>query len=353
MSDYSFLEQLLQSPGTSSYEAKPARLWREKAREYGAQVTRDAYGNSFAAFGDSTDLTVMIAGHIDEIGLIITHVDDKGYLYFSGIGIGDGRNLMGQRVRVVNEDGEEYIGVIGRKAPHLSAGNEQSKRVKLDELWIDIGAQGKEDALKRVQPGAFAVHEAPPVRMGEHRLVSKALDNRVGAFIALEAAREAAKAGATARVVATATTQEEIGGIGANVATYHVNPDLAIALDVGHATDVPDVSPKLAGEVHLGKGPAIEFGSTVHQGVAKRLRDTAREADLPFQTSFSPRRTFTDADHMAAIRTGAPTVLLSIPNRYMHSPIEMVDLRDVDSAIQLLARFIARIRERDELLPQD
>src|SRR5690625_4943913 len=221
MSDYSFLEQLLQSPGTSSYEAKPARLWREKAREYGAQVTRDAYGNSFAAFGDSTDLTVMIAGHIDEIGLIITHVDDKGYLYFSGIGIGDGRNLMGQRVRVVNEDGEEYIGVIGRKAPHLSAGNEQSKRVKLDELWIDIGAQGKEDALKRVQPGAFAVHEAPPVRMGEHRVVSKALANRAVAP-ALAASRAASRAmKAPTRVVETATTQEEIGGIGANVATYH------------------------------------------------------------------------------------------------------------------------------------
>ena len=351
MAEYEFLRNLLQSPGVSSFEALPAGVWREQARKYGAEVDVDAYGNSFARFGEGGKPRVMLAGHIDEIGLLITYVDDSGLLFFTGVGVSEGSGLAGQRVRVVAES-EQLLGVIGKKPAHLTTNDDRSKRVKLESLWIDIGARDKEDALRRVKPGAFAVFEAPTIELGESRWVSKALDNRVGAFIALEAARRAQAAGAGAEVVAAATTQEEIAGVGANVAAYRIEPHLAVALDLTHASDVPDVDRKISGEISLGKGPVLELGATVHGGLMRRLRECAEREGIPYQAGFSGRRTATDADAIAKVRTGAPTILISIPNRYMHSSCELVDLHDVEAAILLLERFISGLEGTDDLLPQ-
>ena len=347
-----FLTNLLQSPGVSSFEGLPAKVWRDQARAYGAQVETDAYGNSFARFGVGGSPRVMLAGHIDEIGLLITYIDDKGLLFFTGVGIGEGSGLAGQRVRVVSE-GQQVLGVIGRKPPHVSSNEDRSKRVKLESLWIDIGAKDKDDALRRVQPGSFAVFEAPVIQLSENRWASKAMDNRIGAFVALEAAQRAAAAGAKAEVVAAATTQEEIAGVGANVAAYRVEPDLAVALDLTHATDVPDVDKKSQGEIGMGKGPVLEVGATVHQGLMKRLRECADREGIPYQRGFSGRRTATDADDIAKVRGGAPTILVSVPNRYMHSAVEIVDLEDVEGAIRLLERFIVGLEGTKDLYPQE
>ncbi|HEX7004142.1 MAG TPA: M42 family metallopeptidase [Trueperaceae bacterium] len=352
MTQYDFLRDLLQSPGVSSFEGLPAKVWRDQARAYGAEVETDAYGNSFARFGKGGSPRVMLAGHVDEIGLLITYVDDAGLLYFTGVGINEGSGLPGQRVRVVSE-GNELPGVIGRKAPHLSGSDDRGKRVKLESLWIDIGARNKEDALKRVQPGSFAVFEAPVIELGDNRWASKAMDDRVGAFVALEAARRASASGAKAEIVAAATTQEEISGVGANVAAYRIEPDLAIALDLTHASDVPDVDKKSQGEIELGKGPVLEVGATVHQGLMQRLRECAEKEGVPYQRGFSGRRTATDADDIAKVRSGAPTILVSVPNRYMHSPVEIVDLNDVEGAIKLLERFIVELEGAGDLYPRD
>ncbi|MEX2535523.1 MAG: M42 family peptidase [Trueperaceae bacterium] len=350
MAEYEFLKQLLQSPGVSSFEGLPAGLWREQARELGAQVTTDAYGNSFAGFGEGGGPRVLLAGHIDEIGLLITYIDESGLLYFTGVGISSGEGLPGQRVRVVS-DSEQVLGVIGRKPAHLTSNDERSKRIKLEGLWIDIGAEDRDDALQRVQPGCFAVFEAPVIELSENRWASKAMDNRIGAYIALEAAGRAAAAGARAQIIAAATTQEEIAGVGANVATYGIRPDLAIALDLTHASDVPDVEKKTQGDIRLGKGPVIELGATIHQSLAKRIRECAQREEIPFQTGFSGRRTATDADDIAKVRYGAPTILISVPNRYMHSPSEVVDLNDVEGAVLLLERFLCGLEGMEDLLP--
>lgn len=352
MSTRDFLQRLLQSPGASSFEALPAKLWRAEARKSGADVSSDAYGNSFARFGTGRRPRVMLAGHIDEIGLLITYVDESGLLYFTGIGISEGSQLPGQRVRVVTET-EQVNGVIGRKPDHLMNADERGKKVKLDSLWIDIGAENREDAQRRVQPGSFAVFEQPVLKMGEHRWASKAMDNRVGAFIALTAAQRASAAGASCELVAAATVQEEISGVGANVAAYEVEPDLAIVLDLTHASDVPNVEKKKQGDIRLGGGPVLEIGATVHQALARRLRGCAEREDISVQFGFSGVRTATDADDIPKVRTGAPTLLLSIPNRYMHSPSEMVDIRDVDSAILLLERFLCELEDIGDLLPTD
>jgi putative aminopeptidase FrvX len=352
MEQHAFLKRLLESPGTSSFEGLPARLWREEAARHGATVTSDAYGNSFARFGGGRGPRVMLAGHIDEIGLLVTYIDENGLLYFTGVGISDGGQLPGQRVRVVTED-SQILGVVGRKPEHLVPTEERGKRVKLEALWIDIGAKDREDAMTRVRPGSFAVFEAQVLELSETRWASKAMDNRVGAYVALEAARRAAAAGATAEIVAAATTQEEISGVGANVAAYSVEPDLAIALDLTHASDVPDVEKKQQGDIRLGRGPVLEVGATVHQGLAKRLRECAEREGIPLQAGFSGRRTATDADDIPKIRGGAPTILISIPNRYMHTPSEVVDMGDVENAVLLLERFLVGLEESANLLPTD
>lgn len=349
--DASFLHNLLQAPGTSAFEAKPAAIWRAQAEAYGATVQRDTYGNSFAAFGRSrpeAPLRVMLAGHLDEIGLIVTHIDKEGFLYFKGVGGWDSQQLVGQRVRVVGYK-SELLGVIGKKPIHLMESEERTKVSKIESLWIDIGAKSGDEAKAHVRAGDFAVIEQPVVELLNGRLVSKAIDNRLGAYVVLEAARRAFEAGAKAEAVAVATVQEEIGGVGAYIASYTLAPDVAIAVDVTHATDVPSVDVKREGEKPFGSGPELSVGSYVHRGVLARLIETAEAQGIPYSLGTSPARTYTDADDIAKNRTGVPTAVVSIPNRYMHSPNEMVDPEDVENVIKLIAAFIQGLDEGVDL----
>ena len=335
--DKSFLTALLAAPGTSSFESKPAAVWREEAQKRGAEVRSDSYGNTFATFGEGGSPRVLLAGHVDEIGLLITYIDDEGRLYFKGVGGWDAQQLVGQRVRVVGYQGE-LLGVIGKKPIHLMSADDRRKVSKLEDMWIDIGAKDGDDAKAHVRAGDFAVIEQPVLELLNGRIVSKAIDNRIGAFIVLEAARRSADSGA--EVIAVATVQEEIGGIGAYVASNAVQPDVAIAVDVTHATDIPGVNKKQEGETSFGSGPELTVGSYVHRGVLEMLRETAEREDISYSIGISTRGTGTDADDLAKNRGGVPTAVVSIPNRYMHSPNEMIDPEDLENVIKLLAKFI-------------
>lgn len=344
--DISFLERLLDSPGPSGFESRPARVWRDEARSF-ARTWSDVVGNSYAAVRREARPLVLLAGHIDEIGLQVTHADESGLLYFGGIGGWDPQVLVGQRVRVLGADGD-VPGVIGRKAIHLIEPKERDKAVKVKKLWIDVGAKSRSQIEELgVRVGDPAVLDAGMVRLAGDRVASRAIDNRVGAFIVLEALRRVAGADGRAGAVAVATAQEEIGysGGGARTSAFGLGPDVALVVDVTHATDVPEVDKSQVGEHSLGGGPVLTRGSATHPAVFELLAETAREHGIEYSIQAAPLRTSTDADAIHLARGGIPTGLVSVPNRYMHSPSEMVSISDLFATARLLAAFVARLDE--------
>ena len=344
--DISFLERLLDAPGPSGFESRPARAWREEALTF-AEAWTDVVGNSYAAVRPDSRPLVLLAGHIDEIGLQVTHADKSGLLYFGGIGGWDPQVLVGQRVRVLGAKGD-VAGVIGRKAIHLIEPKERDKAVKVKKLWIDVGAGSREELKELgVRVGDPAVLDAGMVRLAGDRVASRAIDNRVGAFVVLEALRLVADREGRAGAVAVATAQEEIGysGGGARASAFGLSPDVALVVDVTHATDVPEVEKSEVGDHSLGGGPVLTRGSVTHPLVFELLAEIAEEREIPYTIQAAPLRTATDADAIHLARGGVPTGLVSIPNRYMHSPSEMVAVSDLFHAAELLAAFVERLDE--------
>ncbi len=348
-----FLTRLLDSPGPSGFETAPARVWRDEATEFAAQVSTDVSGNSVAAINPDSRPRVMLAGHIDEIGLMVVHVDDDGYVYFSTIGGWDPQVLVGQRVLIASKN-KHVDGVIGKKAVHMLDTEERSQVSKVSSLWIDIGAKSKKDALRRIRVGDPAVLAVPTVRLPNGRLISRSIDNRIGAFVVLEALRILAKGRPKASVYAVATSQEEIGwsGGGARTSATRIDPDVAVVVDVCHATDHPDAEKKRHGDFKLGGGPVISRGSAANPQVVEMLIETAEAQRIPHSLAAAPSDTGTDADAIFSARQGIATGLVSIPNRYMHSPNEMVDLADVERAAKLLAAFARRVTGKTDFTPQ-
>ena len=332
-----FLKHLLDAPGPSGFEGRAAQVWRDHARGF-AEVRGDVMGNSIAVANPEGSPTIMLAGHVDEIGLIVTYVDDQGYAYVGPIGGWDPQVLVGQRVRFLGRDGE-VRGVIGKKPIHLMKPEERDKSSKLTDLWVDIGAANKAEALARIEVGDCGVIDAQSMELPNGRLVSRAIDNRVGAFVVLEALRRYAEQPGKARVVAVATTQEEIAwrGGGALAAAVGVAPAMAVVVDVTFATDHPGVEKKEHGEATIGGGPVLTRGSVISPIVFRLLRDAADRRKIPYTLHAAGRESFTDADAVHNSREGVATALLSIPNRYMHSPNEMVALEDLDRAAELIA----------------
>jgi endoglucanase len=342
--DLDFLRRLLAAPGPSSFESRPAAVFRERAEGLGLHVRQDAYGSVFAVAGEGTGPRLLLSGHIDEIGLLIAHVDEKGFAWVQAIGGWDAQQLVGQRVRIVGRDGD-VVGLIGKKPVHRMSPEDRRRPSKLSELWIDVGARDRDDALAVVAPGDVAVIDQPLVELRNGRLASKAIDDRIGAYVALETARRVAEAGIGCEVVASATVQEEIGGVGAAAAAFGLEPDVAIAIDVTHATDVPGLDARAEGEHALGSGPELSIGSYVHRGVFEALRATAEAEGIATTVGIAARRTATDADQLARARAGVPSAVVAIPNRYMHSPNEMVDPDDVEAVVALLTAFARRLPE--------
>ncbi len=280
--DTTLLKALLEAPGPSGFEGRPAHVYAEAARAFTEHVEVDAYGSVYAAVRPGGRPHVLLAGHIDEIGLLVTYVDERGFVYFTGLGGWDPLQLIGQRVKVLGRDGD-VAGVIGRKPVHVLSEDEKQKLPKLKDLWIDIGARDGAEAERFVRPGDAAVLDQPVIELLNGRIVSKALDDRIGAFIALEVAR---RSRGPAGVTAVATVQEEIDGMGARVAAHRARPDVAIALDVTHAVDTPGMEKKEHGVTALGSGVELSVGSYAHRGLLVRLARPGRGARRPRHPRF-------------------------------------------------------------------
>ncbi len=344
-SSVAFLKRLLDTPGPSGFEGAPARVWRAEAETF-SSVKADVVGNSLATIEGSGGPTILLAGHIDEIGVIVTYIDENGYTYFEPIGGWDPQVLVGQRMRFLGRNGDVF-GVIGKKPIHLMKPDEREKASKITDLWVDIGVKNKAEAMEHLEIGDAGVIDARVMEMPNNRIVSRAIDDRIGAFVVLEALRRyAAKPGA-ARVIAAATTQEEIGyaGGGARVAAQQLDARMAIAVDVTFATDHPGVEKKELGEHNVGGGPVLTRGSIVHPVVFTLLSETARKLEIPYSVHAAGRFTSTDADGIHLTRDGVATALLSIPNRYMHSPNELVSLDDLDRAAELIAEVCRAVTD--------
>jgi putative aminopeptidase FrvX len=334
------LDKLLRAGAPSGYEGPAAEVWREAASF--AELSTDGIGSSIARVGEAAPLLAVV-GHIDEIGLVITHIDEKGFLWFAPVGGWDPQILVGQRVEVRGKDGL-IPGVAGRKPIHLLEADQRKKVVELKSMHIDIGAADYDEAAALVRIGDPVVIAAEPMPVAGERLVSRSMDNRLGAYVALESLRRCAEGdGPGGSFAAVAAVQEEIGLFGARTAAFQVQPDIAIAVDVTHATDAPGVDEKEIGSHPFGSGAAIGRGSTLSPKVFELLVETAEAEDIPYSISASGRGTSTDADVLQISRAGIPTGVVSIPLRYMHSPVEMVDLRDVEAVVQLLAAFGSRL----------
>ena len=334
------LRALLTAPGPSGYETAPAAVWCEAAEGFGAQVSTDVVGSTVARVPGTGDGPLLaVVGHIDEIGLIVTHIDDSGFLHFIGVGGWDAQILVGQRVEVTTRDGA-IPGVVGKKPIHLLKDEERKKVAEMKDLHIDVGAADGDEARGLVRIGDVAVIAGEPVELPNDRAFSRSMDNRLGAFIALEAARLVSEAGgAPGDVAAVAAAQEEITFGGARTTAFSLDPAVAIVVDVTHATDAPGVDPKELGKHELGSGPVIERGSVLNPRVFELLHDAAEAADIPFTLAASARSTGTDADAIHLSRGGVATGVVSVPLRYMHSPVELVALEDVHNAAKLIAAF--------------
>jgi putative aminopeptidase FrvX len=339
------LLELLTAPGPSGYETAPAAAWREAAGAF-AEVSGDTLGSSLARVpGTSSAPRLAVVGHIDEIGLIVTHVSDDGFLHFIGVGGWDAQILVGQRVELATRGGP-VPGVIGKKPIHLLKEDDRKKVAEIKDLHIDVGAKDGDEARELVRIGDVAVIAGEPVELPNGRLASRSLDNRLGAYVALEAARLVAEdGGAPGEVVAVASVQEEITFAGARTTAYAVEPDVAVVVDVTHATDAPGIEVREIGKHELGSGPVIERGSIISPAVFELLHDTAEAEGIPFTIAASARSTGTDADAVHISRAGIPTGVVSIPLRYMHSPVELVQLDDVEATAKLIAAFARRLDE--------
>ncbi|HKA59671.1 MAG TPA: M20/M25/M40 family metallo-hydrolase [Gemmatimonadales bacterium] len=349
-----FLKKLLSTPGPSGFEQAPARVWRDEVKTFADDVRADVHGNSVASLNGKGKPRVMFAGHIDEIGIQITHIDEDGFLYFSGIGGWDSQVLVGQRVLLLAREGPVH-GVIGKKAIHQLKKEDLDRVTKVIDLWIDIGAANRDEALGHVRVGDAGVIDTRVEEYPNGRIVSRCLDNRIGAYVAAEALRRlAAQRPKHAAVFSVASTREEIAwtGSGARTSAVGIEPDVAIVVDVTHATDYPGADKKHSGDHKLGGGVVLSRGSSVSSVVFDLLVECAVQEKLPYTVQAAPRDTGTDADAIYNAMRGIPTGLVSVPNRYMHSPNEMVAIEDLDRAAALLAAFARRLEPSTDFIPR-
>ncbi len=353
---FALLTRLLDAPGPSGFERAPATVWREAAA-FADDLVVDVNGNSratlYPADGSRDGPRVMFAGHIDEIGVMLVHIDDEGYCWFDVIGGWDSQVFVGQRVTLLGKHGPVQ-GVIGKQAIHLMDQPARDKLSKVHDLWIDIGATSRAQAVERVAVGTAGVIGGTMERFPNDRIVSRSLDNRIGAYVVLEALRLLAEDRAGVTVTAVATTQEEIAytGGGARTSATALDALVALAVDVTHATDSPNIEKKRHGDVKLGGGPVLSRGAAVNPVVFERLEAVATAEGIPFQLQAAPRSTGTDADAIFTAHRGIATGLVSVPLRYMHSPNEMSALSDIGHAAKLLAAFARSMKPDEDFVPR-
>jgi endoglucanase len=345
-----FLRELLETPSPSGYEQRIQEVVRRYVAGFADSVTTDVHGNVIAGRNVDAPLRVMYAGHCDQIGFLVQYIDAEGFLYLQPIGGWDPIVLVGQKLTVWTSDGPVF-GVSGRKPIHLLSDEERKQVPKLKDLWLDIGARDKAEAAAAVQVGDPVTLELGFTQLRNALASSPGMDDKTGLWVAIEALRRTQGKPLACALFAVSTVQEEIGLRGATTSTYGLNPHVGIAIDVTHATDCPTIDKKSEGDIALGKGPVIYRGPNMNPHVVARLVQSAESGEIPYQLAATGRATPTDANVIQTSRGGVAAGLVSVPNRYMHSPVEMISLDDIDRAADLLAGFALRLTGDETFTP--
>jgi putative aminopeptidase FrvX len=346
-----FFQRILETPSPSGYEQPVQDVVREYVGKFADEVSTDLHGNVIACCNPGAKLRVMFAGHADQIGLLVTHIDDNGFIYTNTIGGWDPQQLIGQRMTIYTTSGP-VPAVIARKAIHLLDEDERKQVVKAKDLWLDIGAKKKEEAAEVVRIGDPVTLELGYQEMRNGFANSPGMDDKTGLWVCMEALRRAKSSALEVSLYSVATVQEEIGLRGATTSAYGINPQVGIGVDVTHATDCPTVDKNQEGDVKLGGGPVIYRGPNMNPVVVEHLREAADNADIKCQWAASGRGTGTDANVIQLTRAGVAAGLVSVPNRYMHSAVEMISLADIDACADLLATFALGIKADSDFTPR-
>lgn len=349
--DFNFLKELVEAPSPSGYEQPAQRVIRARLEQAADGIESDVMGNLIARLDGQGGPKVMLAGHCDEIGFMVQYVDDQGFIYFGAIGGIDPHLSPGQRVRIHTAQGP-LTGVIGKKAIHLIEPKEREKVIGLKEQFIDIGCSSREEVETLVQIGDPVTFAVGLERLQGDRVTSRAFDDKMGAFIVTQTLRRLQQnRAAVAEVYAVSTVQEEIGLRGAATSTYGVRPEVGIVVEVTHATDTPGVEEKGIGRVEVGKGPVIARGANMNPRLFELIMQVAKEKKIPVQVIGVPRATGTDANVMQLSRGGVATALVGIPLRYMHTPVEVLSLADLENCIKLLTAVVEKIDRTQSFIP--
>ena len=346
-----FLKELIETISPSGYEADAARKWSDRTKKFSDKIKKDVHGNSIAVLNEKGSVKIMIAGHIDEIGYMVKYIDKEGYIYFSTVGGIDAHLIPGQRIIIKTRKGK-VLGVIGKKPVHLLEEGERAKVAKIDQLWIDIGVKNEKEAKNLIDIGDIAVPAVGFEDLIDDRVIGRAFDDKAGAFVVSETLKFLSKDKFKAVVYGVATVQEEIGLRGAKTSAYGVSPDIGIAIDVTFATDFPGMDKKKVGDIRIGAGPVIARGPNINHKVFDLMVKAAKENKIPYQIEGISRGTGTDANAIQLTKAGVATGLLSIPLRYMHTPVELVSLLDVINTAKLLRAFILKIDDKISFLPK-
>lgn len=346
-----FLKDLLAAPSPSGYEQPAQKVVREYVSTFTDDVRTDVHGNVIAAWNASGSPRVMFAGHCDQIGFIVQHVDENGLISFLGVGGHDVAVLIGQEVTIWGKSGP-VRGVVARKAIHVLTGEERNKVPQMHELWVDIGAKNKEEASLLVAVGDPITFDLGLRELRNGLVYAPGMDDKVGTWVCMEALRLLTERSFAAAVFSVSTVQEEIGLRGARTSAFGIDPLVSIVVDVTHATDTPGMDPKQHGTVKVGAGPVVYRGANINPVVFEMLLHVAEANALPTQVSGVPGGTGTDANAIQISRRGVATGLVSIPNRYMHSPVEVVSLEDLENAARLLAEFVVAVTPETDFTPK-
>ncbi|WP_267639925.1 M20/M25/M40 family metallo-hydrolase [Haloarchaeobius amylolyticus] len=345
-SQWDFLTELLETPSPSGYETRGQRVWVDYVEAFADEVRTDDYGNAIATYEGSDDgPTIALTGHADEIGFIVNRIDDDGFLHLGSIGGSDRTVTKGQHVTVHTADGP-VSGVIAQTAIHLRDADED-KLDDISEQAVDIGAADREEATEVVEVGDPITFSSTVEELMGTRVAARGMDNRVGTWTAAEGLRLAAEAEVDATVVAVSTVQEELGTRGAKMVGFQLDLDAVLVVDVTHVSDYPGGRPDKAGDIELGAGPVVGRGSANHPVVTQAVRKAAADADIDVQLQAAGMGTGTDAREFFVARGGVPTVNISVPNRYMHTPVEVIDTDDLEEVAELLAAFTEQASRYD------
>jgi len=346
---FQLLTDLVQAPSPSGFEEPVQKVVRKEMEKFADEVKTDVHGNVMGIKNAQGKPRLMLAGHCDEIGFTVKYIDQKGFIFFSSLGGVDAHITPGKRVQIHTHKGP-VLGVIGRKAIHMLKEEERKKVVELSQQWIDIGVKDKKEAEKMVSIGDPITFWEGLERLTGELVVSRGFDDKVGTFVICEVLRRISDKPLRAAVFAVSTVQEEIGLRGARTAAYAINPQVGIAIDVDLATDHPDVDKKREGEILLGKGVVLSRAPSVNPKLGKMLIEIAQKKGIPYQLAAISRGS-TDANVIQLSRAGVATAVMSVPVRYIHTPVEVLSLKDLEAAVKLLSAFVLEIKEGMSFIP--